>query len=509
MLHLTHHDEDSINDLKLKLANNHARKMGHMENYFAILQRQDYYKNFTIICKFNIKITEIYHVLFHSLRSIFLQNPILLSTIVTHQVDHNCIPRPHDYIKVIDELTMKDLFIELNDEIKQKTVGNELELYNALNSIKIPYGEGNTTWKLAILDDYTLAYLSNHVLSDGIAGKNFFQDLTTTMNEIVLKSNDSNIKLNVEPMNSIIFNYSNDFKKIGSLVENNEFLVDHSLRYTQLPEFIYNNLIISKMCHNSPQSPNDDINYHHINISSIQLFKIKESLQLHSLHQHRKITLTPYLQTAWLHAQYKTNLYPKTWTNLTNASLAVDTRQYMSLNDKTRAKYGLNTSAFGHFHYPIRNFNWNYVIWFNNYIKSCVVYKKSLLLCGLLMKENVSKKKNLDKTVVEQMKTRTRKNTLFSNIGLVESEAGDSNHNHEDHENPGNPGNPGSFKIMDVLFTQNFNGNFYDFSINSVATIENGLNIIITSPKKCIFSQEKFKECCEFFHKILIEGCEK
>lgn len=475
--YIVNKDEKSISDLEYKLKKQHARQQGHVENYFALFQRQKLYKTFSVLCTFNQKVNDL-NLLFHSLRPILLKHPILASTLIAQDVPESVKPRPNDFIKVKSQVKFGELIYESS---KFNGLENE-ELYSAINEIVISYGHDNLHWRLVIVDDHTLAFIGNHVCSDGIAGKYFFQDLEEQFNKYT-PTTETNINCD-----SIIFDYSKDQDQMGTIPLGADHIIDYTPPLWFIPQHFYNKFMIEKFVPSSPTTTGCPQYYRKIHIPSSRLSKIKQDLIENE--RDKKITLTPYIQAAWLNAQERAQVYPG--ASLTNFLLAVDTRQYLPTTEKLEDyKYGMYNSAMNKFHHPVKQFTWSIVDYFNGYMKKCVKNGTPLYLLGFLTQEKNIKNVNLDEALRESNKKRLRQNTLFSNIGLIDSVNGSS------------------IKIVDCVFTQNFHGNFYDWSINGVATREGGLNIVISVPSTVKFTEEKMNEVCDEFYKNMINECSK
>ncbi len=471
---MVNQDEKSKKELELKIQNGHARPMGHVENLFGIYQREKIYKSFSIICKYN-KVINDEALLFHALRPILVKYPLLSAAIVDQKIEDSVKPRPHDYIKVVDKVQLSDVMYELDKEIKTL---KDCELLEALNNIVLPYGDDQLTWRLAIIDDFTLAYISNHVLADGITGKNLFQDLQIQLSKLYGSEIPS-----ISP-NSLLFNYSTDSTMLNHLPDPSDSVIDYAPPYSFIPECLFNRFIIGRFCPNSHASPGVSINYQTIHISASELSKIKQDLIDHE--EDKKITLTPYIQAAWLNALYKTQVYN---SKVTNFLLAVDARQYFPQENIDQYKYGLNTSATNKYFHNIKDFTWSWVGYLNDYIKWCVNTKRPLFLLGFLTLDKIVGNKNLDVEVRKTQHDKIRTNTLFSNLGVVESNRKEV------------------VDIEDCIFTQHFNGSFYDFSINAITTRKGGLNFVISSPGNASFSKAKFNEAVLAFKENLIGEC--
>lgn len=482
--YLVDNDEKSKKELETKILNGHARETGHVENFFAISQRVNLYKSFCVVTKFNKKVSSDKNLLFHAIRPLLLKYPILATTLVEQKIDDSVIPRPHDYIKVLNEIKYKDLFIDVNDTDLQHL--NDADLYHALNDIVIPYGKGNLTWQLVVIDDYRLAYIANHILADAIAGKYFFQDLETQFSKL----DPSLINSQNITNDSIIFDYEADKEHLGKLVDATDNIIDYTPPYWFFPELVMNQFVISKFGSNTPPKCGEPIHYKTIHITAQELAKMKKDLRDNE--RDKKITLTPYIQAAWLNAQYKTKIFN---SSITNFALPVDTRIYFPGDDKDKYKYGLNTSLTNKFFFHVKEFTWGWVDYFNTYIKWCLKTKRSLYQPGLVTLEKIYKNKNFDVAVEKGQRARLRTNTLFSNMGLMES------NDEIDQEN--------GILIQDCTFSQHFNGIFYDFSINAAATQRNGLNLVISVPESAPFTMDQFQEVVDVFKQNLLGECVK
>ena len=62
------------------LERGHSRRMGHLENYFAIMQRQKLYTNFNMYGELNKEVTR--EQLAVAIRQILLRHPIMMQAII-------------------------------------------------------------------------------------------------------------------------------------------------------------------------------------------------------------------------------------------------------------------------------------------------------------------------------------------------------------------------------------------------------------------------------------------
>ncbi len=463
--------------LQEMISNGHARRMGHIENYFGIAQRQKLYKTFAVIAKFNTKVND-KALLFHALRPLLLKYPTLACTIVDTDYSDTTIPRPiHDFIKVIDVLKLKDFLYELPQEIKGLKQ-DDPELFAKLNEIVLPYADGNTLWKLAFLDDYTMVYITNHCLSDGISAKNLLQDLE---NEFERLSPDDDGE---DYESKILLNYNSDKSILGKLPPSIDSIVSYKTPWWYIPEYIYNQFVINYLSFASGVVERSDTHiYKQVHIPPKDLEIIRQRLKDNEA--DRKITLTPFIQAAWLNAQYQAGIF-NNFTQVSDVSLPCNTRQYLpSGYDLDAFKYGANTSGSRKFFTPVKKLTWSIVDYFNSYYKYLFKTKRFLYNMGIMTLEIVFKNQNMDKIISESYFGQPRGNTVFSNIGLVH----DSNNK--------------KYRISDVHFSQSPGSLVFTFAMNTVSSVDGGLNIVLAMAEKTI-SKEKFEFIVEKFKENLL-----
>lgn len=443
----------------------HARRMGHIENYFAILQRQGLYKTFAVLARFNTNVND-KALLFNALRPLLLRYPTLAATIVDTDYTGTTIPRPiHDFIKVIDVLRLKDVLYELPEEVKSLKGS---DLLKALNDIELPYADGNPLWKLAFLDDHTLVYITNHCLSDGITAKYLLQDLE---NEFEKLSNET-FDTTEDYESKILLNYNSDKQSLAKLPSPIDSVVSYTPPFWYFGEYIFNLLFIKKFCFSSGTvSPTDKHIYRQVHIPAEELALIKKRLENNS--SGKRITLTPLIQAAWLNAQYQSGILTN-FTQMSDFSVPCDARQYLPPGvDQNDYKYGANTSGSHKFFYPVKKLTWSVVDYFNSYIKSLFQSRRFLYNLGIITLEFIGQKQNLDKVIKESYIGASRGNTVFSNLGLVH----DSNN--------------ANYRIQDISFTQSAGSLIFNFAINSVSCAHGGMNLVITMAENAV-PEEKF-----------------
>lgn len=458
------------------LSRGHARRLGRVENFFAICQRQDLYKNFSMISTFNHKINS-KPLLYHALRSMMLKNSMICTTIA--DTDHSDLtkPRPQtDYVKILDQLKYKDVFLDLGD----KSLDDRDELLNEINDIVLPYGHGNPLWKLAILDDNTLCYISNHCSSDGITAKHFFQDLVHELNEI----DESSLPQEDQYDEKLLIDYEQDKSIIPAIPMPLESIVSHKPPLWYYPEFIFNILFIKKFSSRRESTPNSKHHLRSINITSEELSEIKKFIKPHG------ITLTPYILSTWLWSQYQSGFLTQR-EKFTDSLIAVDTRHYIpNAIEKNLYKYGLHACSFHTFFRKPQSFNWKSIEKFSEYTKWVVSTGRALYRLGFSTSETLAQKKNMDALLKKIVTQSPKGNTMFSNSGVMLE-------NYKDN---------GKCKVVDSWFSQNMNGTYFLFTLNTVSTKENGLNIVINTAQQEI-TNDQFDKLAKIFRENLINGC--
>lgn len=221
-------------EIATRIEHGHMRRMGHLENYFALLQRQELYANFIIGCKLNRGIS--YAELAAALRVVVLANPIMVHTIVPPEgvtdikgyytsKEYLSKPRPeHDYMAVLDKVDLSDVVINEQSEYRNIIEKAEVQfrmddcvvtpaLSELLSQICIPaYSPDKPNWRLLCLrngdDDRfdTIIFISNHCCADAMTGINLFRDIAKAINAGVEPSEDL-----------VVVDYSRDQSKMGKI----------------------------------------------------------------------------------------------------------------------------------------------------------------------------------------------------------------------------------------------------------------------------------------------------
>lgn len=214
----------------------HARRLGNLENYFAIAQRQDLYSNFGMFCEFERGCSQ--SELAAAIRGVCLEFPLLLHTVVAKKRDEDAgfyqreeyLSKPwpdHDYIRVLEKVQMADVvlneqpeYAELVEEALERFAecGGRYtsEVFEVINEIRIPYShQSRPNWRLVCFPEEgeekaiwrKFLFLSNHCSSDGISAANFFHDLQRHLNQLPSDAAE----------NDVIFDYDRDHEKLAEL----------------------------------------------------------------------------------------------------------------------------------------------------------------------------------------------------------------------------------------------------------------------------------------------------
>lgn len=291
----------------------HARRMGHLENYFALLQRQKLYTNFSIYGELNKEVKDV--DLTRALRSIIFKNPILAHTIVPKKYpdqepfyqseEYLNAPYPeHDFIKVLPKLSLSDILINEQEEFRE-IVDDILTQFKEANGVITPdimkavayviipiCDPSRPNWRLFRLSPTKFFYISNHCTSDAISGVNIFQDICTELSQ-----NDE------EPFRDDlqIFNYEEDWESFHKIYIPITDIIEYRPALTSLPKIIASALVKGFLNYrNWPTeltSTNDKgipFDFNIITFTNDEVNSIRETVKKYNC------TFTPFLQASLL-----------------------------------------------------------------------------------------------------------------------------------------------------------------------------------------------------------------
>jgi hypothetical protein len=417
----------------------HARRAGAVENLHIISQRQKLYKNFALVARFNKLLSK--DLLSGSLRQLMLHYPVLATSVVKADYPDLNIPRPlHDYIKVMDNVYVDDMFIDIPSEIKEcENKGEQLSL---LNDITWTYGDETPLWKLGFLDDYTLVYLSNHVLSDGTSAKFFVSKLQQLLNT------------GVTPCD-VLVDYDQDWEIMPHLPPPVESIVDYTPPWSFTAGFFLTSNIIKRFCFTGVAADrNNEHSYRLIRLDSSKLQKLLTNLRANG------VTMTPYIVNCALNAMYQTVLN-QSWLKLMDVVVPCDSRQYLPQSyNRDSLSFGSMIGIAQFWFLPVKAQSWGSISYVNKIFQYCRDSRAYLYGASKFINDSVKEKINLDKARVNSTIGVPRSGLNYSNIGVIPQEEGE-------------------YEIEDVIFSKNAQGCMNSFSMSSCST-KYGMNIVIT-----------------------------
>ncbi|CCE63407.1 hypothetical protein TPHA_0E03170 [Tetrapisispora phaffii CBS 4417] len=505
----------------------HARRMGHLQDYFAIIQRQKLYNNFNIYCELNEKVNKVQ--LSHAFREMFLQYPALIEYIVPkfypkHEAyyrseEYLSKPCPiHDYIRVLNEVNINDIIMNEQDEYKSITtkisdifVKNDYKFSNEISemvsTIKIaicdpkkpnwriiclPSKTSSTEWKDFIL-------VSNHFDSDGTSAVNFFEDLTNILSKQANVENDTIVIGN----DINIINYSKDYKLISKLPIPITERISYTPTLSSIPKFIVGNICKTKLQYTSDGGDTpaefvseDPLTYDYlINFSSEEVAKMKKTIK-NCL--YNSVTLTPFIQACFFVAMYKYNkiLNLNNWWQWgVDCALATNARRLLPDDPETRDLYRYGSNVGGtHYFNLISQFNIN-EFEYDKFFKLVDYYHKNyqnsyrngdeLVGFGVLFSDLIINNTNMDKTIKDDYTNHKRGGLLFSNVGYRNEDLTKKVH------------------VNNIIFSQSPGCMKFTFGLNLISTDKCGMNILMNGVRGSVKSRENFEDFCRFFRKTV------
>lgn len=510
-------DEDLI-------SRGHARRMGHLENYFALLNRQDMYGNFSTYCeyKFDINLVQLADVL----RDIFLKNPILIHTIIPKNYpNHEEFYRSeeylkkswpeHDYIKIIPKLTMNDILINeqfeytdlFNQILKQFKDDNDKissKLTELIAKIRIPIAHPTRpNWRLLLLPSDEgerlrhVVFVSNHCASDAMSAVNLFQDIGQGLNKL---QNDSNFKLDKFANHEdsfIIIDYSKDYENLNRIPVPITERIDYRPTWILLIKFIITVISMSFLRFQLPNSASTRLkedeaqgkeNYHYtITISTDKLTLLRKQVK------ENNASMTGFLQACFSIVLKEYGIFDKRpWNEIGfDVSIPNDNRRVLPQElVEEQYKYGANVAG-SHYCFPIYRFNRN-ALWTLSKENTDVIrnadYNSGL---GSLMMEMVYKNQNIDKTIADSYLGNSRGGIILSNVGLQGEKPND--------EVPTG--------IQDLMFVQDVATLNFGMIINVCSTPASGMHVCISSIEDMLHDRENFTNVCESLEQLIDQYC--
>ncbi|CAL9735063.1 alcohol O-acetyltransferase 2 [Monosporozyma servazzii] len=501
-------ETDGIDDNMLERG--HARRMGHLENYFALLQRQDLYGNFSCYCEYDSSIDV--NKLAPILREIFFKHPILVHTIIpknypNHEsfyLDKEYLEQPypeHDFIKVIPKLHLNDIVINNQEEYKDivSSIMDQFQkdkfeiteqLTEKVSQIRIPVCHPTKpNWRLLLLpenDDYSklmhIVYISNHCSSDATSGINLFKDIAEGLSFEDITPSDGN--------DPLIYDYELDHEKFSRIPVPITERIDYRPGMVAMGKFIGTTMVMNYLTFKFKDSQTAKIkedlrqNYHYnLNITWDELTSLKLILLKH------ESSITGFLQACLFITLTEQGIFKdKKWNEMGfDMSIPNDNRKNLpSELVEQQYKYGSNVGG-SHYSFLLSSFKrdqlWELSKYYTNVIKNAD-YNVGL---GTLMLDMVYKKQNVDKIISESYLGNKRGGIILSNIGL---------HQHK-----------GGIGIQDLKFVQDVGALNFALVVNACSTKMKGMNICMSGIEGTIGDREQFNSTGDALKALIHEYC--
>lgn len=498
----------------------HARRIDHLESYFATTHRQKLYRNFNIYGELNKHVTK--HHLAVALRSLLLKNPILCLTIIPRQFPNHeayysseeYLTKPfpeHEYAKVLPKLNLDDILLNLQPEYEEnlKNICEQFikdeykytrDVIELVGAIRFPfYDKDKPNWSLICLparDEEKMkgwtqfVYISNHCFSDAISGVNFLQDLAQEI------SSQTEVAENRDPF--VIFDYEKDYVKISKLPPPLTQYVDYRPNWSALPRFICSNMTKQYLTYKATGEKTSTIDntkmqtYHYVlNFDIEKVKKIKTEIKAKV---HAKCTMTPFLQACWLMAMYRSGkVFKKGWNEWAfDIAIPKNTRTLLPKDQELRNRYKYGSSVGGlHYSYLISSFDikydeeekfWSLVDYYNaTYLKCPEDY---LVGIGILMTDFITTRKNYDRLLCDGFLNKQRGGLLLSNSGYHPQDSSQSYH------------------LKDLFFSQTPGALTFTFGMN-VCSTNIGMNIDLSAVRTAVRDRHEWDFLCQEFKSIV------
>lgn len=551
------------------IARGHARRMGHLENYFALLQRQKLYTNFTMYYELNksLKLTD----LTRSLRELILNYPILATTIVpkgypnhtefyeSDQYLNEPYPK-HDFIKILDELKINDVIINEQQEYQdiltkiknQYLIDGEKvtsELTVLVNSIILPiYQLDKLNWRILILDDYKknndqsfrkIVYISNHCNSDAMTSYNLVNELLKILNKENISNNEFTIN-----QDGLIFNYKKDFEKMSKLPPPITDLVNYKPTIKSIPQFVISALIKKYLNYKSPPSvitkrlyqngqlhldSNVKPNYHHwLNLTPGELGNLRQVIK------SKNCSITGFLQTILFFTLKKDGKFDnRPWDQLGfDISIPNDTRKLLPPDELNNFKFGSNVGG-THYSFSIAFLQpkkfWSMCEYYTKVIQT----GDYLIGLGSIMVGPIVNKVNIDKLISDSYLGNRRGGIILSNIGMLGDTDKDTNEttsadtirstntntNTDMNTDTNGTANASAnhdkkaeteYTIKDVKFIQDVGDLNFSMCVNCCSTAAGGIQIGLSTVAGSIWAREsEFHQFCRILRQEILTISEK
>lgn len=474
-----------------RLSHGHMRRMGHLENYFALLQRQELYANFIIGCRLSRGLTP--GELAGALRAVVLANPILAHTMVPPEgvtdlkkwytsQEYLGKPRPeHDYMAVLERLRLEDVVLNEQEEYRNLVEKAEVQfsldggeitpaLSELLSAITIPaYDPERPNWRLLCLGgggsgkSNTLVFISNHCCADAMTGINLFTDIARAVN----KNSGPNDQ---EKEDKLILDYSQDQANLPPLprpiTERVDYVPSLLTFIWLLITTLFNGFVNFKTetpltCHVSREEPQECFQQF-VRLSPEELAEVRTRVR------EQGCTMTAMLQAALCITLRDHGVFQGRPLQQQSFDVTVpnDTRRLLAPElAEEQYRYGANVGGL-HYSYLIGSFQrekfWDLARYYTGVLRN----GDYLVGLGSLMMDMVTGSQNIDAMIADSYLNKRRGGIILSNVGVI-AEA-ESN-------------NPQALRIEDLLFAQNLGVLNFSYAVNVVTTPAGGMALCMSA----------------------------
>ncbi|CCK71680.1 alcohol O-acetyltransferase KNAG_0H02650 [Huiozyma naganishii CBS 8797] len=497
----------------------HARRMGHLENYFALLQRQDLYSNFSIYGQFNRSIDVRSKAFLAALKDIFCKNPILVHTIVPKRYPYEeeyyrseeylNEPFPeHDYIKVLPRLSLESVILNFQ-ETQQQVVSEIIAQYRRddyqvknvltelVSQIRIPICDpGKPNWGLICLpmkvDDEKkeegvrfgkVIYVSNHCCADAMTGINLFQDIIANLN----RATDESVS-----DDTTIFDYSVDHSAISKIPIPITDRIDYRPALSSLPKFMVSTMLKKYFDYRSNAPETKRISEQNANWHSIVNFPSEQMDVIRTAVRTQGCSVTAFLQTCLSVALQNSGVFQnRRYSELGfDISVPSDTRRILPGDlAADQYKYGSNVAGL-HYSYFIPSFQETEFWPLTQYYTGVLRGADYLIGLGTIMLDFVYKKQNIDKLISESYLGNRRGGIILSNVGALVTGGAEAT-------------KADRWTLRDLKFVQDVGVLNFSYVVNVVSTPAGGMNVCLSCAQGSLPSRAQFDAvCAEFQHLV-------
>lgn len=512
------------------ISRGHARRMGHLENYFAIMQRQRMYTNFNMYGELNVEITR--DELAHAVRNILLKHPIMMQAVIPKKYpdweeyytsdEYYNTPFPeNDYLRVItSKVKLSDIIINdqtedygeliqlILDEYKKNNYVFDAYMQELIGNVIVPVGNPNKpNWRLLCLPtDSTsgnkwkrFVYISNHICSDAISSVNLFQDIA---HEVT-----NNKEETVSFKDDVIVDYEKDCAKIGKLPAPITERVEYRPPLSQLPKIMAVSFLKTflnfksnaletrrneeyKVEKDIPETQMGDVCFDEIlNYKPEEVRVLRDHIKNNV---HGKCTVTPFIQACFFVAMYQCGqLFGKKqglkerWLEWgVDMAIPSSTRRYLPEDPEIRDmyKYGSNVGGI-HYLFLISSMNirpqdkkkfWDLVEYYHDTMVNSHDNGDQTVGLGTLMLDVITEKKNVDKLIMDEYLYQKRGGVILSNAGYF-------------HQDPTQ-----KVHVTNMIFGQRPGALKFSFGVNIVSTNISGMNLNVGMVRNTLRDRDQF-----------------